>query len=53
MRRRVVVAAGWPDGDHVSPITVDFFIRSIRGKLEAVGSPTGIETVRGVGYRTR
>jgi len=51
VRRRTVVAAAWPDGAMVSENTIDSFIRRIRAKLEAIRSPTGIETVRGVGFR--
>lgn len=50
VRRRSVVAAAWPDGAIVSDNTVDSFIRRLRSKLEAIDSPTGIETVRGVGF---
>lgn len=53
VRRRSVVAAAWPDGAVVSENTVDSFMRRIRTKLEAVGSPVSIETVRGVGFRVR
>ncbi|VXC47114.1 response regulator transcription factor [Nocardioides sp. AX2bis] len=51
VRRRTVVAAAWPDGSVVAENTVDSFIRRIRTKLDSIDSPTGIETVRGVGYR--
>lgn len=50
VRRRDVVAAAWPDGAIVTDNTVDSFIRRLRVKLEAIGSPAGIETVRGVGF---
>jgi two-component system response regulator MprA len=53
VRRRTVIAAAWPDGAIVNPNTVDSFMRRIRTKLEAVGSPVEIETVRGVGFRIR
>lgn len=53
VRRRTVVAAAWPDGAIVSENTVDSFMRRIRTKLESIGSPVGIETVRGVGFRIR
>ncbi len=53
VRRRSVVAAGWPDGAVVAENTVDSFMRRIRAKLEAIGSPVSIETVRGVGFRLR
>lgn len=50
VRRHSVIAAGWPDGAIVSENTVDSFIRRLRGKLASIDSPTGIETVRGVGF---
>jgi two-component system, OmpR family, response regulator len=53
VRRRAVVAAAWPDGAIVAENTVDSFMRRIRGKLESIGSPVEIETVRGVGFRIR
>ncbi len=51
VRRRAVVAAGWPDGAAVTENTIDSFIRRIRSKLEVIDSPSRIETVRGVGFR--
>ena len=53
VRRRSVVAAGWPEGAVVAENTVDSFMRRIRTKLESIGSPVSIETVRGVGFRVR
>ncbi|HWJ81680.1 MAG TPA: response regulator transcription factor [Nocardioides sp.] len=53
VRRRAVVAAAWPDGAIVSDNTVDSFVRRLRMKLDEVGSPLALETVRGVGYRLR
>lgn len=50
VRRRTVVAAGWPDGAIVSENTIDSYIRRIRVKLDAVGSPMRLTTVRGVGF---
>jgi two-component system OmpR family response regulator len=50
VRRRSVIAAAWPDGAMVSDNTVDSFIRRLRTKLDSIDSPTGIETVRGVGF---
>lgn len=52
VRRRTVVAAAWPDGALVSENTIDSFIRRVRAKLDEIGSPTVIRTVRGVGYTT-
>jgi two-component system response regulator MprA len=51
VRRRSVVAAGWPDGAQVSENTIDSFMRRIRGKLGSIDAPVEIETVRGVGFR--
>ena len=53
VRRRAVVAAGWPDGAQVTDNTLDSFLRRLRRKLEAVQAEVTIETVRGVGYRVR
>jgi DNA-binding response OmpR family regulator len=53
VRRRVVVAAAWPNGGMVSENTVDSYIRRIRVKLREVGSPMQLNTVRGVGYTLR
>ncbi|WP_242494642.1 response regulator transcription factor [Nocardioides zhouii] len=53
VRRRTVVAAAWPDGARVSENTIDSFIRRVRSKLDAIDSPTSIETVRGVGFRLK
>jgi two-component system response regulator MprA len=50
VRRRAVVAAGWPDGAMVSENTIDSYLRRLRAKLAAVESPVHVETVRGVGY---
>jgi two-component system OmpR family response regulator len=53
VRRRAAVAAAWPDGAMVSENTIDSFIRRLRVKLQAVGSPVALETVRGVGFVLR
>jgi DNA-binding response OmpR family regulator len=53
VRRRAIVAAAWPHEAMVSDNTVDSFIRRIRVKLEQVGSPLSLTTVRGVGYTLR
>lgn len=50
VRRRKAIAAGWPDGAIVSENTIDSYIHRIRVKLEAVGSPKKLTTVRGVGF---
>lgn len=53
VRRRAVVAAGWPDGAMVSENTIDSYVRRLRVKLTAVDSPVSLETVRGVGFVLR
>ena len=53
VRRRALVAAGWPMGAIVQENTIDSYVRRLRTKLEAVASPVRIETVRGVGYALR
>lgn len=53
VRRRELVAAGWPMGAMVQENTIDSFVRRLRTKLDAVASPRRIETVRGVGYVLR
>ncbi len=50
VRRRAVVAAAWPDGAKVAENTIDSYIRRVRTKLEVVGSPVTLQTVRGVGF---
>lgn len=51
VRRRTVVAAGWPDGAIVHENTIDSFMRRIRAKLAGIDAPVTLETVRGVGFR--
>lgn len=51
VRRQAVVAAAWPDGAIVAENTLDSFVRRIRVKLESIGSPVALATVRGVGYK--
>ncbi|MBZ5737179.1 response regulator transcription factor [Nocardioides mangrovi] len=53
VRRRAVVAAAWPDGAMVSENTIDSYVRRIRTKLDQVGSPVHLQTVRGVGFTLR
>ena len=54
VRRRALVAAGWPDGAIVTDNTLDSYVRRIRGKLAELpdGGP-GVQTVHGVGYAWR
>jgi two-component system OmpR family response regulator len=53
VRRRAVVAAGWPEGAMVNENTIDSYIRRLRVKLAAIESPVELETVRGVGFVLR
>jgi two-component system, OmpR family, response regulator len=53
VRRQVVIAAAWPDGARVHDNTVDSYATRIRRKLERVGSPVHLRTVRGVGFELR
>lgn len=53
VRRRALVAAGWPDGAIVHDNTLDAYLARIRRKLRDAGMPAAIETMRGVGYRLR
>jgi two-component system OmpR family response regulator len=53
VRRRELVAAGWPHGSLVSENTLDAYVARLRRKLrELPGAPT-IQTTRGVGYTLR
>jgi two-component system OmpR family response regulator len=51
VRRRDLVAAGWPDGAIVHDNTLDSYVARLRRKLRALGGDATIATVRGVGYR--
>jgi DNA-binding response OmpR family regulator len=53
VRRRALVAAAWPDGAMVSENTIDSYVRRLRVKLDEVGSPVRLHTVRGVGLTLR
>lgn len=53
VRRRAVVAAAWPDGAAVSENTIDSYIRRVRAKLDQLGAPVSLQTVRGVGFVLR
>jgi two-component system OmpR family response regulator len=53
VRRRAVIAAAWPDGARVHDNTVDSYATRIRRKLERVGSPVQLRTVKGVGFELR
>lgn len=49
--RNAIIELAYPGNVHVSDRTVDSHIRHIRGKFQAVGCDSVIETVHGVGYR--
>jgi two-component system response regulator MprA len=52
VRRRALVAAGWPHGAIVADNTLDQYVARLRRKLAAAGeSDRAIATVHGVGYR--
>lgn len=53
VRRRAVIAAAWPAGARVHDNTVDSYATRIRRKLERLGSPVQLRTVRGVGFELR
>lgn len=53
VRRRQLLAAGWPEGARVSENTLDSYLARIRRKLASAQAPGAIETVRGVGYALR
>lgn len=52
LRRRELVAAGWPEGAIVHDNTLDQYVARLRRKLTASGAHS-IDTVHGVGYRFR
>ena len=53
VRRRALVAAGWPDGAIVHDNTLDTYVGRLRRKLREVGAGDEITTARGVGYSLR
>lgn len=51
VRRRDLLAAGWPDGARVADNTLDQYVARLRRKIDTAGEPDrSIETVHGVGY---
>jgi DNA-binding response OmpR family regulator len=51
VRRRDLLAAGWPDGARVADNTLDQYVARLRRKVGAAGEPgRSIETAHGVGY---
>jgi two-component system response regulator MprA len=53
VRRRALIAAGWPHGAIVHDNTLDVYIARIRRKLASLPEPPAIATVHGVGYSLR
>lgn len=53
VRRRELVAAGWPDGAIVNENTLDAYVGRLRRKLRTLDAHERIETARGVGYVLR
>jgi two-component system OmpR family response regulator len=53
VRRRELVATGWPDGAIVHDNTLDVYLARLRRKLAELPTEVKIETAHGVGYRLR
>ncbi|WP_406454623.1 response regulator transcription factor [Streptomyces sp. NBC_01622] len=51
VRRRELVAAGWPEGAQVSDNTLDQYLTRLRRKLREADSALTIGTARGIGHR--
>lgn len=51
VRRREMIAAGWPNGAIVHDNTLDVYIARLRKKLAQLPTETTIGTAHGVGYR--
>jgi two-component system response regulator MprA len=51
VRRRELIAAGWPTGAVVHDNTLDAYLVRLRRKLRSLDRPQAIATVHGVGYR--
>jgi two-component system response regulator MprA len=51
LRRRELIATGWPDGAIVHDNTLDVYLARIRKKLSKLPTEAEIATVHGVGYR--
>ena len=50
VRRRTLVAAGWPEGAIVHDNTLDAYVSRLRRKLREIDAGAQIKTARGVGY---
>ncbi len=53
VRRREMIATGWPDGAIVHDNTLDVYVARLRKKLGRLPTEARIETAHGVGYRLR
>src|SRR3954451_443729 len=53
VRRRELIATGWPDGAIVHDNTLDVYLGRLRKKLGKLPSEATIGTVHGVGYKLR
>jgi two-component system response regulator MprA len=51
VRRRELIATGWPDGAIVHDNTLDVYLGRLRRKLAKLPTEATIETVHGVGYK--
>jgi two-component system, OmpR family, response regulator len=51
VRRRELIATGWPDGAIVHDNTLDVYLGRLRKKLGALPTEVKIGTVHGVGYK--
>jgi two-component system response regulator MprA len=51
VRRRVLIATGWPDGAIVHDNTLDVYLGRLRKKLAELPTDARIGTVHGVGYK--
>jgi two-component system response regulator MprA len=51
VRRRELVATGWPDGAIVHDNTLDVYLGRLRKKLAKLPTEARIGTVHGVGYK--
>ena len=51
VRRRQMIASGWPNGAIVHDNTLDVYVARLRRKLSELPTETGIATAHGVGYR--
>jgi two-component system, OmpR family, response regulator len=51
VRRRELIATGWPDGAIVHDNTLDVYLARLRKKLAKLPTKARIQTVHGVGYK--